>query len=667
MAPCKYFQYGITDSIDVQAVSERLNGVNINALTDVVKARIDRIGADPLINVVEGDRPKTVDHQEAVLRLLRALAATITVEHLVELTRLEQGKTHRCPVTGFDVLPDSGPIVAKVRSNGVHRVKIPLFSRLSLSGLLHRGISSGGPFRDSTGDLTYSRMILEMLALNDLSLESIDSYAKTQHDWCVSSIMASVSSPSGISTAPIYLKRFVMAMASSLLYGCRSGAEDAVESMTLMEEPKPRHSDRMSSGLALVQWFIQSIACRSCSMQDGGRLYDAKRLESVVSRNCDPSHPDIRWMYSYKSLMEAERHGGNVTRPPFYRSCFNLIDLPSPHTMGSLDLPCQSADLPDALRGKITREMLVGLERKTHFISNVLAGDVLGWSFMDDLDSALADGGRIDPDTLHVLIAGEDMDMHVQYDGSQLFTKDSRVMGGRIDREILRVNRALKYVTTSLLDDERRSCCSSKGGFTDDTARYLAFMKLYTVHRILRLPESLPKANEDILVTPLEKFVMDDVIRSVWQVRKEGLLRIDDGSPWYEELTGRCMDVCVDDNLAGKLADLWDYGKGLDGNLKPEGVTWEHFLCSRAEEALASDVVDLYRRMDHGDLQDLEHVFQRVDGTMVDAIIDYHVDRRMGCDLPGEFLMEDLRMDVVSGYEDQAVRVLADGSPCMAG
>lgn len=86
-------------------------------------------------------------------------------------------------------------------------------------------------------------------------------------------------------------------------------------------------------------------------------------------------------------------------------------------------------------------------------------------------------------------------------------------------------------------------------------------------------------------------------------------------------------------------------GSPLD-NRQPE--------CVKMDSMLAHHVKGLYRRMlDGGDLHWMDEVFGRLDGVLVDAIVDHYLARLdVGSDssLPDGYILENLRMDVDNNY-----------------
>ncbi len=173
-------------------------------------------------------------------------------------------------------------------------------------------------------------------------------------------------------------------------------------------------------------------------------------------------------------------------------------------------------------------------------------------------------------------------------------------------------------------------------------------MKLYLLHKIVRLNECLPEADKDFEVTPFEKLVMDDVLHSMDAAHLKGLICVDEDSEWYKDFTDECVSVCEDPELAKELHDLE----------LPENMRKEYFE-GRVNRLEAVKLGSLHQRMAGGDLKDLEERFERLDEAMIDILIDHFLSCRMGRTdgMPEEFVLEDLRMDALKDLEERFERL----------
>lgn len=654
--------------INKEKLMGKMESIDLDTLSNTVFTRFNELN-NPLVTIMTGanDSRSTEDYiqsltenpEESKFKLIHVLATTIVMQHLLELTHLELPRNHKHPVVGFMVNIDQGDIIARIRTNGVHEVLFHLINTVTMTDLITSiaDLPSYERSNEVTCRLTYLKLILELIIMNDHTLDSVKAYSETQHDWCLSSISKTMIKSHN--HPKLYEQHITMALMSSLIYGCGKGDS------TLFNIPESLPDDP-SHGYIDVQSFLNSTASQSCFIQyNGGGYFGNRKMETVFSAQCNHSYKtSLRWMWSYEDVLKARKNGlqhPKVDSTFYRRSYCPAHDLRMPDV--DLKSKCYSNDLPEDYRSKVTRELIVSLEKRTHFISRSISYDVLGEEMSNVLESVLGLDDVIKPKALYDVWMNESdkrswIGYEMGYGVPYLFSEDSVFMRGRSGHHMRwkfsLAHKILEYVTTDVLDEERLTKYDS---FDDATSRYFSFMKLYVIHKIFRFNEVVMRPGEDELMSPFERWVMDDVIRSSRAIRGDRLLCLDDESGWYEDFTGECMSICGDDGLAKTLYDRYSNGKDLDRNVvNPEHKKWSRFLCDRADEAVASNIVSLYERMTDGDLQDIERQFQRLDDVLVDSIIDYHLKYRMGEGrLPEEFLMESMRMGIVDRYENAGV------------
>ena len=627
------FRCTLDGAVNKEALERKIKGIDFKTLAGTTMARFKALVEDPIMTVRGEDRTRQFiegcksfntgrfieDDYHILFRLLQMICATVVVQHLKELTSLETSRGKR-PVEGFEVRL-SGSICALVRSSGVHPVIINASSHSSLDKLLERTLDSKDMLHTTLRDITYTKMILELLVMDDHTPEAVEAYAKTQHDWCLSSIMEAAHLSSD---CKVYENRFVTALVTALVHGCqnagRGGTSTRLMDVYTSDDPQPNRKDMII--------FCNSVARISCGIRhDGGDCYDPVRLESLVSKACSFGDGAIMW---------------GVSRPDDEPVYHRFVSSYVYHTLDTLNMrkfPCRIAGLPEPERVKITRDLLMELEGKTRFIKNSILRGALDLHYQTCMDLGLLakDCGRIDPKALRRLFWDKARVFRHSHTNTYLFRKDRGVVGDG-------ASGPWTEITWSLLDVQcvlQYGGQSKEGGISPQD-RYLAFTKLYLLHKIVRLNECLPEADKDFKVTPLEKLVIDDVLHSMDDAHSTGLICLDEDSKWYKDFTDGCVSICGDPEPADALCD--PDGTGGRGSARSMG---------RADRVMHNDLEGLYHRMSSGDLKDLEERFEQLDEAMISAVIDNFLVRQVGQTggMPEEFVLEDPRMNVLSRYE----------------
>ena len=628
------FKYTVDEAVNKEALERKIKGIDFKTLAGTTMARFEALVEDPIMTVLGEDQTRRFlegcesfntgrfieDDYRVLLQLLQTLCATVVIQHLKELTSLETSRGKR-PVEGFKVRL-SGSIYALVRSSGVHPVVINASSHYSLDKLLGWTLGGKDMLHNTLRDITYTKMILELLVMDDHTPEAVEAYAESQHDWCLSSIMEAAHLSLD---CKVYENRFVTALVTALVHGCqnagRGGTNTRLMDVYTSDAPQPDRKDMII--------FCNSVARISCGIRhDGGDCYDPVRLESLVSKACSFGDGAIMW---------------GVSRPddePVYHRFVGSYVYRTPNNMPNMrKFPCRIAGLPEPERVKITRDLLMELEGKTRFIKNSILRGALDLHYQTcvDLGLLVKDCGRIDPKALRRLFWDKARVFRNCHTNPYLFSKDRGVIGDG-------ASGPWTEITWNLLDVQcvlQYSGQSKEGGISPQD-RYLAFMKLYLLHKIVRLNECLPEADKDFKVTPFEKLVIDDVLHSMDDAHSTGLICLDEDSKWYKDFTDGCVSICGDPELADALHD--PDGTGRRGSARS---------IDRTARVMYNDLEGLYHRMSSGDLKDLEERFEQLDEAMISAVIDNFLVRQVGQTggMPEEFVLEDLRMDVLSRYE----------------
>ena len=630
------YQCKLDEAVNKEALKRKIKGIDFKTLVETTTARFEALVEDPTVDVYDEDitrrfledcktaAPKRflMDHHSTLIKLLRTLSMTILLQHLKELMPLETSKGKR-PVEGFKAYSSTGTIHVLVRSSGVHPVAVNVSNRPGLDILLEWTVDGQEPRDQASRNITYTKMILELLVMDDHTPEAVEAYAKTQHDWCLSSIIGTIELSSRL-----YEKRFLETLVTALVYGCQTTGHDGFKTrlmdVYISDDPQNDKNDMMS--------FVNSVARMSGGIQyDGGNCYDPLRLESLISRIRSYGDGVINWVMPYPSrLGDTPSYRRTVCSYVYYCSKSNFLTNQS-HA-------CHAVGLPDLEKAKITRGFLMELEDKTHFIKNSIVRGVLGHQAITMLDPLIVEDGSMDPTSLQYVIKDKMRLFRSCYTDAYFFSSDTGVVSNEPAPTMWRPG------TGGLLDEHRimRYCERSNPDETSPYDRYLAFMKLYLLHKIVRLNECLPEADKDFEVTPFEKLVMDDVLYSMDAAHLKGLTCVDEDSEWYKDFTDECVSVCEDPELAKELHDLE----------LPENMRKEYFE-GRVNRLEAVKLGSLHQRMAGGDLKDLEERFERLDEAMIDVLIDHFLSCRMGRTdgMPEEFVLEDLRMDAPNRYE----------------
>lgn len=650
--------------------------------------------------------------QESPLHVLGSLSMTILAQHLLELTCIEEPDTHERPVRKISLYPKSGNVNLLVRSNNEdHLMEFKISTNTkNLDDFIWPVFSiNGNPHgsRRTINKLTYLKLILDLLALNNRSPETIDSYAESQHDWCLSSFfisgmrrkMSNSIHPDPRSHRPIELHDWILArtIITSLIYGCRGiRSSDAIRSSTVivndfcsdlsLVEP-PRSNDAMREWLITCD-FIKTVEVESFRLTLGDDdHHDANGSGSIGLGSMLNSEYGLHRIYPYRKILDAQDAIGVSTIVDFYSGMANESDHSDRlrinpircrsyydrTTYGlrwasgidfiSANNICYESNIPVDLRGRVTRDRLTSLESETRFIRSALIHDALPHNMICILESILGDDDFIDPEFLEDMIANGFMGFDRVRTSTYLFHP----------MESFNCDSS-RLVPISIMDRIMLFNTVAMKNYDDDYAmsRYHAFMKMYLIHLLVRFHEFaiIRESDSGDEITSFDQFIMNDVLRSIPVAYENGILSLDATSDWYRRLTDDCLKVILgkselDFSGGADFLNDWDgHYRSLTGSRESAGGDHRSEHRRETDAIVASHVTDLYRRMsEDGDLHHLEEVFERLDDVLVGAIIDHYMMCLMdGLSLPCGYLLESLRMDMAAAYGEVGELVPDKGS-----
>lgn len=772
--------------IDKDRLLAKISTINPSTLISTTTARVRTMMTDPKVTTtpelesfllfldhLESNKDSITigdltDHNHNLLiNVLKHLATTIIVQHLLELTDIEDPATQSQTDSDLNGIPkeigktiriSGGGLDAGIRiSNGPdHSITFDICDKLFMLDSLFEvvyyiGRSDVGCY-DTLCAITYIKLILDLLVLDDHSPEAIDAYAESQHDWCLSSSFISGMSHK-INSLRLssndrrlhydendeFLAKLVV---TALIHDCRALSLDSDSSPNhcdlVSTNPNPEPSitmidrllgnyDNLRTGFSgllfsadVLHWdttcdFIKEIEVSSYALySDGDGCYDAEAMEMSELRCALNTQCGLHEIQPYRKILENRDELGESTIIDHYlqandragvsiyddlvgindyirhrtycnKKWYNRVDfMLRDYDAGPISY---KPDVPVDMRSRVTREMLIGLESETHFIRRALLCDAIGNNNSVIMEKILGEDEFIDPEFLADFIANGFLgfgrhSIFTQYFHSRqaaCFGVPSSMLDHPGDvSDMLTMSSILDFGCTAISrKTDGLDTCYEIADYGDESkersepeARYLAFMKMYFPHLMVRFPDTITSGRR---VTPFEQFVMDDVLRSVMAAYESDVLSLDGDSDWYGSFADACLDVLIDFpdcdlDLLSCEPDGDDGGEGVMTNnddlmmhhsnlVDPRGgspLDNRQPECVKMDSMLAHHVKGLYRRMlDGGDLHWMDEVFGRLDGVLVDAIVDHYLARLdVGSDssLPDGYILENLRMDVDNNY-----------------
>lgn len=620
--------YNINHAIDLNRLRFKLDGINQHVLVSTMEAFYREVMADPHVEEVgSADMDELVGDLKSMarspqwgscdhcftLKTLGVIALTIAVRHFVELTRVESQKNHKTLVDHIKVDPVLGKITVMARSRGLYPIPMSLYQDLALQSL--QDFTEGMILSDSwdafCGEygqrIALGKMILELMTLDDYDLGAIREYAKSQHDWVLSSIMTISSQNHRYSNKEPakYHCNYITAVMSSLLHGCK--AQDGKITVPAIE-----HDPETESHASRDVVFIEAI--KSSRLLRKTDCYDSEILMSFFGRLSQNGVKFITTQTDYDNMIDGPRCKAYRDLIP-YRD--NDLSFNIRYHSWDIIPSCQAAVIPE-LKGKITKESLFELEGRTRFLRSYLFYSLFGESSTNLLRSVVGDDGRT--------ISGESMaDLAVTGVGLNSTFGHSLIPIMIRPEEKAIGSIAIEFVPRTTYDDE--------------TSRFLAFSKCYAIHQVMHYGETTMDQGVWMELDPMDWFLMGDVINSAKRAYRNGFLWIDPSSDLYGELLSRCLKACEDVEVMNATLPS-DY--------------FQKMIIRK--NTVRRVVKRLYRSMAFkGVYDDLDGVMEELDSVLIKAIINHYVDYEVHGDdneMPKSFIRESLVMDTESEYED---------------
>lgn len=686
MPDAQWTQQEIRAALDYNTLITRLEAINAPALAKITGDLLDEALSDPAVQADDPSMPVGVldkistgqpvngvspdDHRTTML-VLKTLASTIVLLHMAELSRAEDPATHTRPVRKVifgHVDQASGDhqdvFSVKIRNSKAPVIKIPFSCHLDPYDLVYSTLLASdvrapksGPSGLLDGRLVYSKMILELLALDDHGPDSIRKYVASQHVWVLASMAGTTIEY--MKTSPVVSRALISAFASLLLQGRDVHGDGKTETVPLLGDV--RSDEDLHQNISIVQMALMSCrvmrsdwydapAIESSTIRCGlGAVHGSFRLhvyESIVKHQ-DDVHPysvltyfDSAQMRSGKTQLAGVdtvcRHqlkglsyGGDFGRDIQGRKWWNE----DPIDEALVPDACRkiyTLGLPDSIRTKITRDRVMDLQRRTRFISAYLTESNLGGRIYDMLDSALGD--RLGRPIREELVEDLDANDHLRGFKNKLLTS---FMIPQLD----------------IMDGDPT-------GEDEGTGRMEAFVEAYTIHQMVRFHETVVDANGEDGVDPLDVLIATDVLNGIRRAYMDGTITMLDRSSLYGNLTDACL----------RFKNVLDALKDLDEDPMGSGAGQPFGPYNEPDSGL-QDVSTAYGMMMHdGEAKRLEGVLEKLDAALIGLIVDHYVDYELkgsGADggssdagMPEEFMREALRMEAMSSY-DEALAPLA--------
>lgn len=670
--------YEKTHAVDYDAIARKMSKANYPTLISTLKAmrndlennphiKLDDLGLARLMASCESRTTNpghfTNSDYSVLMKVLYSLAQIIVTGHLAELMSVKKGKKPKSPLEGLTMKFDTWGrwISLDIRTRGVHELFIDFKEEDSLHSLI---TSTALPFYYHCTDPGYvsrvilGKIVLDLISIEDWSIDSIQSYSESQHDWVLSSIVnAMMVDANASSCRPNEMygsidKRkqlFIMMVTTSLLHGCQLGEEDD-EMMEMVNPLDVSYSGRR--GLRSHVSFIDSV------MGMAGKIFPSDCFDSnVISMSFSYGHPNsVERIYSYDDVscgIDRIKRGshqwrvvnGNYTdplniglkssdpmiKPSYHRRVDGAFPLTYDRVRDFIDGRAGKSNigkddrdrnycvpqLPASLRRVVDRDFIMGLQAKTRFITRHLMekGSLYSITTADAIvDRRL---GVEDPIGNLSEIARNRCTLFHTF--AAPFFLHPREEEGEYVR--------FKYNPVVERPDY---------GVTGDVVEGRVLTKLYGVHQLIHIPEVM--VDLDTEISPLESIVISDVISACDRAFVDDVVVMDRDSNCYKALVRRCMEVY------DSSPDLKLDSKGLGDMVELEKI---------------DDLSWFYGKMASGEglAGGLEGLFQRMDNAIIDAVVDYYVEAMSGegsssSSMPWSFMVENLRMNVIGRYED---------------
>lgn len=350
----------INNAISRDGLTQKINEINYNELVTTTETMLHEVVDDPAVEVrnitdvfrflnecqgyeasdflynefnVDNHVTLNADGLESgpcdcqiLVYVLKSLTTSIILSHLSELTRI-QGNLRQddhpidkvvmeLPMSFQD--PDIPGIELHVDG---HWAKTSTSSPqiITLEDLINSLVPEYDSKREvsnkipglRTDNLLYGKMILELLTLNDYSLESVRDYAVTQHDWVMSFLFMLygydnilIFNPSSGSTEA-WKSDLVRGFMTTYLYGCDlpSALDDSPHELTsilgdsgVIGGRSTLHSRTYQFGLSLL---------KSCALRSS-KIYDRDFIEYAMFGDYMPFRESVvSRTYSYRDMKRA--------------------------------------------------------------------------------------------------------------------------------------------------------------------------------------------------------------------------------------------------------------------------------------------------------------------------------------------------------------------------
>lgn len=629
--------------VDYDKLVRKLECADYPRLIDTIESMLQELISNPKVNVLMADKElellesyrrkslddfKKRDHHLTVL-VFRKLAQIIIAKHWAELTYVRNGKD-KTPVENIEISLRSNIISSQVRSRGIHNVCVFLDSYDELRDVVYETILPSSMGAEWRHQIPVVKIMLDLFALDDYSLDSVEAYSESQHDWALSSTcrILAIRWEANDKIKRVYNRLFVDSVTALLVWGCGEATEN--ETKVRMMGPlgldsRDDDNDNDDQKWADNLYLIHATASTSTVIRNDSGLYNKEIVEFVLTyelpsgRNRTYSFEDIKkhymterdWQWDYKSnyrgyyirnsnCFPIEHSRGSYHR--VFTPMKSISDIHPEIDAGSSnpEKECRTAKLPQTLKSRITKDYLRDLEARTKFIHNFIAD---GCFMANILKSGVHDGRPVSSDDVHEMLLNYGL----------MFKHHLPLMIYPLDNEVRPLNyeHLMEYIPLG-------------GSYYDDVDRNRAFIKAYFVHQMIDIPDAI--SNDDVEVTPLDNIVMTDVIEAYQRI--SGRLIIESKSEWFRKFADRCISL-IEESTVSHPVSRWN------------------------SEERANNITPLYSKMLDGEAKDLEKTFEHIDEVMIDSLFDYFIDYELdNSDMPDDFIIEGLQMDTMNGYED---------------
>lgn len=542
-----------------------------------------------------------------------------------------------------------------------------------------------------TDNLLYGKMILELLTLNDYSLESVRDYAVTQHDWVMSFLFMLygydnmlIFNPSSGSTE-VWKSDLVRGFMTTFLYGCDlpSALDGPPHELTSILGDSDVISGRSTLHSRTYQFGLSLL--KSCALRSS-ELYDRDFIEYAMFGDSMPFRESVvSRTYSYKDMKRASRsddsNGGTaVSFPrnsgPWGRGAHMMVSNHNWLYPELLDLPVDGATpcYHREMHGIAYNGSLGADIRKE--LSSIKKGVIGAAGFHvtpDDVEYGILNKApseirrKITKDHImelenrtrfihrYLLSSNFSDGAMVQYLCMLQGDREGSIPIGKLT-EFISDNPVVLHdyfnssdILGSFLLNPFRTFyprllmtgnCEDRDwlGWADwssasirEEVRLMAFAKCYKTHQLIRLHETIPENEMGVAVSALDLLVISDVLNSMRRAFVDGVLQLDTSSEAFKVFADDCLELCGASRTPVEVDDLplrYD-----DGGLDPR------------------DVDALYGRM----LQDsrVDEIMEELDDALIGIVVDRYVGYELsGGPNPAGFVLEELRMSAGDGYEE---------------